>query len=574
MVSIEHITGKYTVYNITVDDNHTVGIVTSIDKSLKINYDGIFTANCGEICMSTGICLLFSLNLVKYIRKTDNNLCFDFEMFKRASEISVRFADNINDISRVPLEDYRRSMTEKRRIGIGVVGLGSMLAVLGIRYGSKEALSLTEEIFKTKAETEILTSAKLGIEKGSFPLFDKVKYFSSYWWKTLPISDEIKSEVEIIGCMRNSHRSANAPTGNMSIYAGVLSGGIEPMFNLEYARWSIVTESDRSTLREFGFNFPDVFKGEWFETETLRKSKSGTDDILIGEFNGVQYQVDKNRGLTKKSTVEDWAWIFIKANFSQEEIDCRKKAGLLATSNELSHKEHLDMLKVIAKYVDMNSSKTINLPNDYPYEVFKEIYIDAWKSGIKGVTTYRDGTMTAVLENVDGNKNREAPKRPKELKCNIHTAKVDGHKWVVLVGIHENKPYEIFAGPADNLDVKNGQSGIIIKHKTEYCLQVDGEVISVNGTRNIIEMLDDSSSAWATRLVSMSLRHGVPIHFICEQLNKDGYVTNINKVLARILKKYIIDAKSIGASCPDCGSKNIKFDPCFTCIDCNYGKCG
>ena len=586
VVQVEYLDGLHTVYNITVDDNHTVGIVSSINKTNKIALDGLFTANCGEIAMSCGVCLLFSLNLTKYIKKTDK-FEFDFDEFRKASEISVRFADNINDISRVPIDDYRKSMQEKRRVGIGVVGLGSLLAVLGIRYGSKEGVELTEKIFKTKAETEILASAKLGKEKGSFPLFDKDKYFSSYWWKTLPISDTVKNQVEKIGCMRNSHRSANAPTGNMSIYAGVLSGGIEPIFMLEYARWGIVTEGVRAELRTAGFQFPDVFKGEFFETEHLKKAKAGNEEVLLGEFNGVQYQVDRNRGLTKKSIVEDWSWSFIKENLSKEEIQDRISRGILGTTSELSHKEHVDMLKCIAQYVDMASSKTINIPNDYPYEDFKDIYMDAWKAGIKGLTTYRAGTMTAVLESAEDSKEakRTAPKRPKELTCNIHTAKVNGHKWVVIIGLLNNEPYEIFAGPAENIDVKNGQIGSIIKRKRgEYCLQIDGEILTVEkkdedgklvSTSNIVNILDDPSSAWATRLVSMSLRHGVPIDFTCEQLNKDGFITDINKVLARILKKYSPSERKVEKVCPSCGSKNIKLDEgCLICMDCSFGKCG
>ncbi|MFA5715778.1 MAG: HNH endonuclease, partial [Candidatus Paceibacterota bacterium] len=158
--------------------------------------ENIVTTNpCGEVSMSTGVCLLLSLNLVKYLKETDDGFEFDFETFKRASEIAVRFSDNINDISRVPLDDYKISMVEKRRIGIGVVGLGSLLAILGLRYGSKESIELVTKIFKTKAETEILASARIGQEKGSFPLFDKLKYFNSYWWKTLPISEKVKREV-------------------------------------------------------------------------------------------------------------------------------------------------------------------------------------------------------------------------------------------------------------------------------------------------------------------------------------------------------------------------------------------
>lgn len=573
LLSVKYI-GQDTVYCIKED----------ITRSIIVNT--ITTRRCGEVVMSCGVCLLFSLNLTKYIKKTDKYE-FDFDEFRKASEISVRFADNINDISRVPIDDYKKSMQEKRRVGIGVVGLGSLLAVLGIRYGSPEGIELTEKIFKTKAETEILASAKLGKEKGSFPLFDKDKYFSSYWWNTLPISDSIKKEVEKIGCMRNSHRSANAPTGNMSIYAGVLSGGIEPIFMLEYARWGVVTEGVRAELRAQGFQFPDVFKGEFFETEHLKKAKAGNEEVLLGEFNGVQYQVDRNRGLTKKSIVEDWAWSFIKENLSKEEIQDRVSNGLLGTTNELSHKEHVDMLKCIAKYVDLSSSKTINIPNDYPYEDFKDIYMDAWKSGIKGITTYRAGTMTAVLESAEDSKEakRTAPKRPKELVCNIHTAKVNGHKWVVIIGLLNNEPYEIFAGPAENIDVKNGQIGSIIKRKRgEYCLQIDGEILTVEkpdedgklvSTSNIVHILDDPSSAWATRLVSMSLRHGVPIDFTCEQLNKDGFITDINKVLARILKKYSPSERKVEKVCPSCGSKNIKLDEgCLICMDCSFGKCG
>jgi len=556
-------------------------IKEDVTRSIIVNT--ISTRRCGEISMSCGVCLLFSLNLPKYIKENNGKYEFDFDTFRKASEISVRFADNINDISRVPLDDYKISMLEKRRVGIGVLGLGSLLAILGIRYGSPESVELVEKIFTIKAETELLTSAKLGQEKGSFKLFDKEKYFSTYWWKTLPISHDVKSQIEHIGCMRNSHRSANAPTGNMSVYAGVVSGGIEPIFMLEYSRWSIVTEGDRAALRQDGFKFPDVFKGEWFETEHLKKSKAGTEEILVGEYKGIQYQCDKNRGLTKKSMVEDWGWSFIKENLSQEEIDRRLESGVLATADILSHKEHIDILKVIAKYTDMNSSKTINLPNDYSYEDFKSIYMDAWKSGIKGVTTYRSGTMTAVLEANDVSAEdikRSAPKRPKELECNIHTAKVNGHKWVVIIGMLDNSPYEIFAGPAENIDVKNGQVGTIIKRKKgEYCLQVDGELLFVNNDGeniyNIVDILDDPSSAWATRLVSMSLRHGVPMEYIYEQLNKDGFITDVNKVLARILKKYTLLEKNTESTCPRCSSKNVRLDgSCIVCMDCSYGKCG
>lgn len=165
--------------------------------------------------MSTGVCNLGSLNIVKFVKiKNDEEVYFDWDTFKNAVTIAVRFLDNINDISTTPLPEYDRSLKEKRRIGLGVMGLGSALLMLGFRYGSPESLNFIEHLFNCKSSTEILTSAKLGKEKGSFTLFDKDKYFKTYWWDNLNIDENLKQEVELIGCMRNSHRSANAPTGN------------------------------------------------------------------------------------------------------------------------------------------------------------------------------------------------------------------------------------------------------------------------------------------------------------------------------------------------------------------------
>lgn len=574
VVGISEIQGEHTVYNITVDDNHTVGIVTDVGKGKQT---GVYVTQCGEINMSTGVCLLFSLNLVKYIKETnksDRKYEFDFDEFKKAVKIATRFADNINDISRTPLPAYKKAIEEKRRLGIGVLSLGSLHYCLGIRFGSEESQKLIKDIFKAKAETEILTSAEIGKEKGSFKLFDKEKYFGSHWWKNLPISKTVKKAVEEIGEMRNSHRSANAPTGNMSIYAGVLSGGIEPVFMKEYARWAIVPEQERMRLREEGFEFPNIFGGEWFETKHLKATKAGTDDILIGKFNGIDYQVDKNRGLTKRTVVMDWGWAFVQANYTKEQIEEMEKAGVFVTTEDLSVDEHLKTLEIIAPFVDQNSSKTINVPNDYSYEQFENVYLDAWKLGIKGITTYRAGTMTAVLEAVDKPQKESvgkasAPKRPKELPCELHRPKIKGKEWAVIVGLYNGTPYEIFAGPIDDRDLpQKGFGQLVKKKKGQYSLIMPDMEIE-----NIIDYLNDEDSAWATRMISMSLRHGIPLEFIYDQLSKDGNIVDVNKVLARILKKYInLSGKP---KCPQCGSENLVLEEgCMRCLECNFGKCG
>ena len=539
---------------------------------------------CSEIIMSLGTCLLLSFNLVKYVVDNGNGFEFDFETFKKAVAIGTRFADNINDISRVPLPEYSVAVKQKRRIGMGVLGLGSMLYMLGIRYGSDASLELIKKIFQAKLETELLTSARLGAEKGSFLIFDKEKYFNSTWWNSLPISEEVRAEILSIGCMRNSHRSANAPTGNMSIYCGVVSGGIEPVFLKNYSRWSIVPESVRADLRSQGLLFPNVFKGEWGETPNFKLQKAGDEDVLVGTWKDINYMIDKNRGLTKETVVEDYGWAWVKENLSQEQIDAYEASGVYATTEDLSVDEHLRVLGTIAKYVDQSTSKTLNVPNDYPYELFKNIYVDAWKAGIKGITTYRAGTMTAVIEKVQDTKDSkgrptkivksEAPKRPKDLVCDIHNAKISGKKWVILVGLLNGAPYEVFAGPADSISLRGAGTGILRrKGAGKYSLITENNP----EIENIVEVFGDIDSAWATRMVSMPLRHGVPIEYICETLSKDGVVTDVNRVLSRTLKKYTSAEVDIDKDkkkrCKSCGSTNVNTIGCILCLDCGFYLC-
>lgn len=533
-------------------------------RSVIVN--SISARRCGEIGMGTGVCLLFSLNLTKFV-KDDR---FDFETFKKAVEIATRFADNINDISRTPLDEYLKSAKTKRRIGLGVLGLGSLHYMLGIKYGSNESLKLIDDIFKLKNETELLTSAKLGKEKDSFELFDPEAYFSTEYWKTLPISAEVKRQIEEIGEMRNSHHGANAPTGNMSVYAGVVSNGIEPLFMKEYVRWMIVTESERAELRSQGFVFPDVHKEEWFETKHLKFSKVGTDDVLVGEFGGEKYQVDKNRGLTRANNVEDYGWQYVKQNFSEDKIAQLTANGVFCTSDTLSVDDHINVLKVVAKYTNMNSSKTVNIPNNYSYEDFKDLYLSAWESGIKGITSYRAGTMMAVLEApkteevqkaeaAQEETNRFVKKRPRTLDSETHKIKVDfgdgntRNAYVTVSFFPETKrPYEVLViAPYFGLGEKDLQ---------------------------ILEL--------TARMTSMSLRHGMPIQFVCEQLDKIGgqYIFSVPTNVARILRNYISEepedmievvASANVAKCPKCGVRAYRITgTCGTCDSCGYYGCG
>jgi len=547
--------------------------------------------------MSTGVCNLLSINLVKFIiRNEDGNFYFDYEGFKKAVTTGVRFSDNINDISNAPLESYKKSMTEKRRIGVGVLGLGSLHYILGIKYGSAESLDLVDSIFKCKAETELLASAKLGKEKGSFKLFDREKYFNTFWWKNLPISEDVKKEIEQIGCMRNSHRSANAPTGNMSIYAGVVSGGIEPVFMKEYVRWSIIPEQERAKLKERGFKFPEVHEGQWGETKHLKLIKKGTDDVLKGSFEDIEYEVDKNRGLVKATLVEDYGWKFVKENFSEEKIKEYEEKGVFVTTEELSVQEHIEPLKIISKYTDMNSSKTINIPKEYPYEKFEEVYMDAWKAGIKGITTYRAGTMTAVLE-----KKEEIQEKRNELEQTFDSANGDiivdkmklpeeyyskgyiirdnnSKKWYVNIAFANQactKPFAFFVSTnnKESSEVADDTINDMIKLARGRGLKKD--VID----RHVEKCQHQTNVTKIARTIGFSLRHNIKIVDVVNVLSdeKKYPFSSFTFHITRLLKQFIKDGTQVTGNkgkCKKCSGQLIYQEGCFMCADCGYSKCG
>lgn len=563
--------------------------VLFLDVANKLNpvhwCDVILTTNpCGEVPMSTGVCDLGSMNLVTFVKKTPGGEVFDFEAFRDAIAPAIRFLDNINDISRTPLPEYAKAMQQKRRIGLGVMGLGSLHLMLRIPYGSEESKKLTHAIFKTKAEAELLASAKLGQEKGSFPLFDADKYFTSYWWNNLQIDPEVKREIESIGCMRNSHQSMNAPTGNTGIYARNVSGGIEPVFSLGYSRWAIVPAVRKSALITLGMKVCDPSKGEWFETEHFKFAKRGEDQILKGSYEGVNYEVDRNRGLVVESFVEDYGQRYLRETYGDAQVAEWKASGVLKTATDLSVSGHTDILAIAAHYTNMAISKTVNVPNDYPYEDFKGLYLDAWKKGIKGITTYREGTMAAVLETKKSQENEEgptrlAPRRRKRLECDIYHMTVRGERWNVFVGCMNDSPYEVFAGRSENIKLaKNLSKGVIAKEGGGYNLYTPKGKLLVE---DLATVFDNSMESAFLRTISLSLRHGVPVQYVVEQVNKGADKENdmfsLARGLVRVLKKYIKNgSKPTTKACPSCGTIGslVYQEGCELCTSCGYTVCG
>jgi len=565
--------------------------VLFLDLANKLNpgywYEKIMTTNpCGEVVMSTGACNLGSVNLAMFIKLDEKNVpYFDFADFSETVATAIRFLDNINDISEMPLPEYKKAVLEKRRIGVGVMGLGSIHIMLGTKYGSKKSMELTREIFKLKAETELMASALLGKEKGSYKLFDKEKYFSSYWWENLDISENIKKEIEAIGEMRNSHQSMNAPTGNTGIFARNVSGGIEPVFGKGFFRWSIVPEGRRRDLIEGGFKFPDISKSEWFETEHMSFSSRGQEQILKGTYKDKNYEIDKNRGLVVETFLEDYGFKFLKNVLGKTEQELENQE-VYATAQNLSVEEHINVLKIAAEYTNMSVSKTVNVPNDYPYEEFKDIYLTAWKNNIKGITTYREGTRTAVLETKSDSTKKEnvftdnnAIKRPEILDCEIFHMQVKGEKWEFFIGLLDDRPYEVFAGRSEHVSLpKNRKTGIIKKNGTYNLYTGTGENELV--IKDLATVFENTTESAFTRTISLALRHGVPVQYVCEQLekgaSKDNDMFSLSKGLQRVLKRYIKDGTKINKKiCSECGQTSLVYqEGCTTCLSCGYSKCG
>ena len=526
------------------------------------------TNPCGEQVLPIGgVCLLGSLNLVHFIDIETKE--WKYDELREVVHKAVRFMDNVNDKTYVPLEIQKENLLSKRRIGLGVMGYGSALLMARVKYGGKKALEMTEDLMEFIANESYVASALLAKEKGTFPLYDQEKYLKSKFVRRL--NQETKKTIEQCG-MRNSHVTSIQPTGNSSVFANLVSGGLEPLFMHGYVRTSIQPHAPE------GMTVPTNI--DWakktFDSETEWKwVKEGDEELLATDFEGKVWKFDRTRGLLKEEWIEDYGVRRLK-----EEDKWNPEAPSATCTTDLNVDAHVNTMAIFAHWVDSAISKTINLPNNYPYQDFKTVYKKAWENGIKGFTTYRAGTMTAVLSKESSLKEGEehivktdAPERPLELPCDVHHIKVKGASYFVLVGLLHNDPYEVFAGKNGFID-KKVKTGIIIRKKRpkgmyKAVLEDDSEISPINAT------CSEEEDA-LTRMTSTSLRHGADIHHVVQQLEKvKGDMTSFAKSMARALKKYIPDGKKEQGECPECSAQDalIRQEGCITCTQCGYSKC-
>lgn len=548
-------------------------------------YRGVTTNPCGEIFMQMyDACRLLALNFYSFVKEPFTRKAqIDFEKLYEVAYVQQRLADNLVDLE---LEHIERIITKiksdsepdevkqpelelwqniyktakaGRRTGCGFTGLGDMLAALGLKYDSDEAKEIIDQVMKVKLRGELDCTVDLAIERGTFEGWSwKEEYWRSnpdmsgalhksfigrnVFYKTLAQEFPVEVSRMIEYGRRNVSWSTVAPTGTVSLLTQTTSG-LEPLFAPYYFRNKKGNPGDTN----FRVDFVDQNGDAWMVYPILH--------FRFREW--LSAQCDSPDTLTKDQLSE----LF------------KKSPWFGSCANDIDWLERVKIQGIIQKYTTHSISSTINLPNEVSKDKVYEIYMRAWEHGLKGVTIYRDGCRTGVL--VTDNKKEEkgfeyhdAPKRPKDLNCDIFTTVSQGKKWNIVVGLFSDKPFEVFAVP----HFTSESEGILTKvKKGRYDLLFGNEEIKEDITAS---MTDEESAL--TRLISTALRHGSSIDFIVEQLHKShGSVVSFNKAIARILTKYAKRLATSKEKCSDCGSESIvREEGCLKCTHCGSSKCG
>ena len=552
---------------------------------------GLNVSNCGEVVGNTGkithkgkeydlgdVCDLGSLNLTKYY---DMELeVFNKEMFVEDVELMVEALDNVIDVSKYPLDIYEYGAKMKRKIGLGICGLASLFMMMGVRYGDEFSIKFTEELLKLMMNTAYKTSALLAKEKGSFELYSDELPQTGYVKHSGILDKDVLDLIDKYG-LRNSALSAIAPTGSLAILAGNVSGGLEPVFMKEFVRWN------RVEGKKVDFKYPNVHKGEWFETDYLKEMLIADEVVLMSTDN--HYRIDKNQGLCEEVTISDYGYTVGKAHGKTE----------FTTTTELTVQEHLNILSVFSKYVDLSSSKTINLPADITFEEFKALYGRIHDYGVKGCTTYRDGTSVAVLEakreekvqsveekheefldafkgHENGDIFHEVVKLPEEFPSKGYIIRGNGAKWYLSVAFKNRemtKPFAIFVNTNNPSPTPITMNAIDQLKILAECVGLGGEKLSEVEHK----FANQKNPVKIARMLGMMLRHNIPIVSIVKALDKveDAHPGTFVFRIKKFLCQFIIEPTAgLDMVCPECGSKNIILqEGCGKCLDCDYSKC-
>ncbi len=561
------------------------------DCYADLGYKTVSTNPCGEIPLCPyDSCRLIAVNLYAYVENPFTPQSkFNFDLFKKHVGFAQRMMDDIIDLELEKIngilskidedpenEDIKhieRSMwlkiqtkaKEGRRTGVGITAEGDMLAALGLRYGTDDATDFSEEIHKTVALEAYRSSVVMAKERGAFAIYSTEREKNNPMIKRLRAEDEeLYQDMAKYG-RRNIALLTIAPTGTTSLMTQTTSG-IEPVFMPVYKRRRKVNPGDKNVK----VDFVDEIGDSWEEYVVFHhKFKEWM------EVNGFE----------------------LKKNYPEADLDelIAKSPYYKATSNDVDWMAKVRMQGKIQKWVDHSISVTINLPADADESLVGKLYFEAWKSGCKGVTVYRDGSRSGVL--ISNKKEEEEEvvvesvfptQRPTELEADVVRFQNSKDKWVAFIGTIDGRPYEIFTGLSDDEDgillPRSVQSGKIIKHvNQDGTKRYDFQYTNKQGYKTTIEGLSYKFNPvfWNyAKLISGVLRHGMPIHKVVDtvtSLQFDNDTINSWKAgVARALKKYVPDGTvAEGSVCGECGSHNVIYqEGCLICPDCGTSKCG
>lgn len=561
------------------------------DCYADLGFKTLSTNPCGEIPLCAyDSCRLLAINLYSYVENPFTPKArFNAELFAKHVAIAQRMMDDIIDLEIEKIDailekvysdpesdevkkcevdlwlNIRKKALQGRRTGIGITAEGDMLAALGKRYASDEAIEFSASVQKLLAFEAYRSSVNLAKERGAFEIYDAKREENNPFIKRLREMDESFYQDMVKYGRRNIAMLTIAPTGTVSICTQTTSG-IEPVFMVSYKRRRKVNPNDKNAKVSFTDN-----EGNAFEEYNVFHPKF----LTWLEVNGYDVEAVKNYDDTKL----------------QEVIN--NSPYYKATANDIDWVSKVKMQGEMQKWVDHSISVTVNIPTETTEELVSQIYLTAWECGCKGMTIYRDGSRTGVLvsKSKDEKKNNEndiiethSPVRPKTLECDVVRFQNNYEKWIAFVGKINNKPYEIFLGKQDDFYLPPFvETAWIIKNKDEngksrYDLQFPDK----QGYKVTIEGLSRSFNPefWNyAKLISGILRHGMPISNVVtliQNLNVDE--DNINtwkNGIARALKRYIPDGTKVDKEiCPTCDSPLVYEDGCKHCKNCGYSKCG
>ena len=566
------------------------------DCYADLGFRTISTNPCGEIPLCPyDSCRLLAINLYSYVvNPFTPEARFDFELFKKHVALAQRIMDDIIDLELEKIERIlekidadpeseeikgtERHLWEKiyrksglgRRTGVGITAEGDMLAAMGLRYGTEEATEFSEQVHKTVAIEAYRSSVNMAKERGAFKIYDAEREKNNPFVNRIKETDPELYEEMVKHGRRNIACLTIAPTGTTSLMTQTTSG-IEPVFMPVYKRRRKVNPNDENVHIDFVDETGDAFE---------------------------EYIVFHHKFLT---------WMEVNGydpnkRYTQEEIDelVTKSPYYKATSNDVDWLMKVRMQGRIQKWVDHSISVTINLPNNVDEELVNRLYVEAWKSGCKGCTVYRDGSRAGVLISAQkGSKKNEEEEcrckppqvvevRPKVLEADVVRFQNNKEKWVAFVGLLNGHPYEIFTGLQDDEEgivlPKSVTRGRIIKNYDEAGIKhYDFQFENKRGYKMTVEGLSErfNKEYWNyAKLISGVLRWRMPIEQVIKLVSSLQFDSeNINtwkSGVERALKKYVQDGtEAKGIKCPNCGHETLVYqEGCLICKTCGSSRCG